>query len=66
MNQTTTVSCSDCVMQNTEHCNDCLVTFICGRDSDDAVIIDVAEARAVRLLNGAGLVPELKHVHRVG
>lgn len=58
------VSCGDCVMQYTDHCNDCLVSFICGREPDDAVIIDVAEAQAVRLLTGAGMLPTIKHVPR--
>ena len=60
-----TISCDDCAMQYTEHCDDCVVTFICGREPDDAVIIDAGEARALRLLSGAGLVPELRHVPRI-
>ncbi|HUQ39310.1 MAG TPA: hypothetical protein VM030_04085 [Acidimicrobiales bacterium] len=57
-----TISCDDCVMQHTDTCDDCVVSFICGREPDDAVIIDADEARAVRLLAGAGLVPELRLV----
>jgi hypothetical protein len=37
------------------------VTFICGREPDDAVVIDVAEERALRLLGRSGLVPPLRH-----
>jgi hypothetical protein len=59
-----TISCGDCAMQHTEHCDDCVVTFICSREPDDAVVIDADEARALRLLSGAGLLPELKHVER--
>jgi len=55
------ISCDDCVMQATDACEDCVVTFICGRDPDDAVIIDAAEARAVRMLARNGLVPDLRH-----
>lgn len=55
------ISCDDCVMQATDACEDCVVTFICGREPDDAVIIDAAEARAVRMLARNGLVPELRH-----
>jgi hypothetical protein len=58
------ISCDDCAMQHTEHCDDCVVTFICGREPDDALVIDADEARAFRLLIGAGLVPELRHVRR--
>ncbi len=55
------ISCDDCVMQATDACDDCVVTFICGREPDDAVIIDAAEARAVRMLARNGLVPGLRH-----
>ncbi len=61
----TTINCGDCAMIDTDHCRDCLVSFILDREPDDAVIIDAAEARAVRLLSRAGLVPDLKHRHRV-
>lgn len=61
-----TISCDDCAMQGTSACDDCVVTFICGRQPDEAVIIDAAEARAVRLLAEAGLVPGLRHRRRTG
>jgi hypothetical protein len=61
-----TISCGDCAMQHSSHCQDCIVTFICDRDPDDAVVIDADEERAVRLLAGAGLVPRLRHVPRTG
>jgi len=61
-----TISCDDCAMQGTSACDDCVVTFICGREPDEAVIIDAAEARAVRLLAEAGLVPGLRHRRRTG
>ncbi len=56
-----TISCDDCRMQGTTTCDDCVVTFICGREPDDAIVIDVAEERAVRLLADGGLVPRLRH-----
>jgi len=58
---TTTISCNDCVMRCTAHCDDCLVTFLCEREPDDAVVIDATEAFAVRLLADHGLIPSLKH-----
>lgn len=66
MSDPVTISCTDCVMQRTDHCNDCVVSFICGRDPEDAVVINADEARAVRLLGRAGLVPVLRHVPREG
>ncbi|HVM10422.1 MAG TPA: hypothetical protein VM345_18325 [Acidimicrobiales bacterium] len=55
------ISCDECTMKATDACGDCIVTFICGREPDDAIIIDVAEERAVRMLIKGGLVPELRH-----
>jgi hypothetical protein len=47
-------------MQHTEACSDCVVSFLLERDPDDAVVIDAHEARAIRLLERAGLVPALR------
>ncbi len=58
---TLTISCDDCTMQDTSACDGCVVTFICGRDPEDAVVIDVEEERALRLLGRSGLVPPLRH-----
>lgn len=61
-----TIDCADCSLEGTGACADCVVTFLCGREPDEAVVIDVAEARAVRLLGQAGLVPALRHRRRTG
>jgi len=58
------ISCDDCAMQHSEVCEDCLVSFITGRDPDDAVVIDVDEARALRMMTKVGLVPGARHVPR--
>lgn len=55
------ISCEDCSMQHTAACEGCVVSFICDRDPDDAIIIDVAEERAIRMLERSGLVPPLRH-----
>jgi hypothetical protein len=57
-----TINCDECVMQHTEACDDCVVTFVVNREPGEALVIDVAEERVVRLLAGAGLVPRLRHV----
>jgi hypothetical protein len=59
-----TISCDDCTMRATPACDDCVVTFLCGREPDDAITIDLAEQRAVRLLADVGLVPRLRHQAR--
>jgi hypothetical protein len=66
MGETVRIACDDCVMQHTEVCDDCLITFICSRDRDDAVVVDVAEIRALRLLGDVGLTPRLRHRRRTG
>ncbi len=60
-----TVDCADCRHQQTSVCDDCVVSFIVGRQPDDAIVIDADEARAVRLLEQAGLVPGVRHSRRV-
>ena len=60
------ISCDTCVMEGTEACADCVVTFLCGRDPGDALVIDVAEVRALRLLQETGLAPALRHRRRTG
>lgn len=65
MDSTYTIDCRDCVMRHTSACDDCLVTFVVDREPGDALVIDVAEVRAMRMLSGAGLVPELRHTPRV-
>jgi hypothetical protein len=42
------------------------VTFICSRQPGEAVVVDVAEERALRLLSSGGLLPRLRHVRRTG
>jgi len=58
---TISISCEECELQDTEACDDCLVSFVLSREPEDAVVFDAEEARALRLLSGAGLVPRLRH-----
>jgi hypothetical protein len=58
------IDCVECAMEGTTACDDCVVTFIVGREPGTAVVVDVEEERAVRALSGAGLVPGLRHLHR--
>ncbi len=60
-----TIDCADCIHHRTSVCDDCMVSFIVGREPDDAVVVDAEEARAVRLLEQAGLVPGVRHVRQV-
>jgi len=63
--ETLRISCDDCSMQHTNACDDCVVTFICSRDVDDAVVLDFDEERALRRLAASGLVPTVRH-RRIG
>ena len=73
-----TISCGECQLVGTSACDDCVVSFLDflhpGSASDSerasqapsaAVIVDAAEARAMRLLHSAGLVPDLRFERRV-
>jgi hypothetical protein len=61
-----TISCDECVRKGTSTCDECVVSYVLERDRAGAIVIDAAEARAVRLLQRAGLVPKLRHERRVG
>ena len=65
-NATLTVDCDSCAMRATEACDDCVVTYLLGREPDDAVVIDAEEARALRMLERAGLLPSLRFASRAG
>ena len=58
------IDCADCTARCTAACDDCVVSFIVNREPGDALVVDVAEARAVRLLTDAGLLPGLRHQRR--
>jgi hypothetical protein len=60
------IDCDECVMQHTQACDDCVVTFVLSREPGDALVIDADEERAVRALQRAGLVPDLRHHARDG
>ncbi len=63
---TVTISCDECVVGPGPACDDCVVSFIVGSEEPGAVVIDAAEARAVRMLGEAGLVPRLRFTRRAG
>lgn len=60
------IDCADCVMQHSDACDDCVVTFLCRSEPDDAVIVDVSELRALRAISEVGLAPGLRHRRRTG
>lgn len=55
------IDCDDCLHQRTSACEDCLVTFLCEKEPDGAVVIPIEQVRAVRLLQDAGLAPANRH-----
>jgi hypothetical protein len=65
-NPTVTIDCDCCKLQGTDACDDCVVSFLLEREPDDAVVIDADEARAMRMLERAGLVPSLRFSSRAG
>jgi len=63
---TLTIDCDQCTLQGTDSCGDCVVSFLLGREPDDAVVIDAGEARAIHMLERAGMVPTLRFDGRAG
>ncbi len=63
---TLTIECDACTMRATAACDDCVVSYLLGREPDDAVVIDAEEARAMRMLEQAGLLPSLRFEGRAG
>jgi hypothetical protein len=61
-----TIDCDCCALQNTAACDDCVVSFLLEREPDDALVIDADEARAMRMLERAGLVPTLRFSTQAG
>ncbi len=58
---TLTIDCATCCKRETTTCEDCIVTFLCGREPGDAVVVDLGEFRALRVLGKSGLVPPLRY-----
>jgi Zn-finger protein len=50
------IDCNECTMQHTDACADCIVTYLLDRP-EGAVVFDVAEERALRVLHEEGLAP---------
>jgi hypothetical protein len=63
---TVTIDCDCCTLRHTDACDDCVVSFLFEREPEDAVVIDADEARAMRMLERAGLVPTLRFSSRAG
>ena len=55
------IDCRTCIMKDKVTCSDCIVTYICDRKPEEAVVISMEEWRSMRSLNKAGLLPELQH-----
>lgn len=55
------IDCDSCVLQATDACADCVVSFLCDLEPGAPVVVNLAEARAMRTLGDAGLAPPLRH-----
>lgn len=55
------ISCDDCSMRWSDHCDDCVVTFVLrAGEPVESLELDRDEYRAVVLLARAGMVPDLR------
>jgi hypothetical protein len=55
------IDCDECIVRDTDACDDCVVSFIVNREPGDAIVVDAAEQRALKALGEGGLVPRLRH-----
>ena len=55
------IDCEKCAKQESQHCGDCVVTFLCGSADSTAVIINLDEYRSIKEIADAGLVPPLRY-----
>jgi hypothetical protein len=53
------IDCDECAKQGTDQCRDCVVSFVLQQE-DGPLVVDAEEARALRALGEAGLVPLLR------
>ena len=58
------IDCAECVLENTDACADCVVTWLVDHGDHGVVVVDLSEVRALRALQHGGLVPELRHRRR--
>ena len=56
-----TIDCSTCPRGQIDACQDCIVTFLTGREPGEAVVVEASEFAALRRLADAGLIPSLRH-----
>ncbi|HET9059967.1 MAG TPA: hypothetical protein VFN61_08605 [Acidimicrobiales bacterium] len=56
-----TIDCQTCSMRDTDACADCVVTFLCEAAPPGPVILAEEEYAALRLLQGGGLLPPIRH-----
>lgn len=54
------IDCDACIARYTDACDDCVMTHLV-HDDQEAVVIDLDEVRALRVLGEGGLVPKLRH-----
>jgi hypothetical protein len=55
------IDCEKCTKQESHHCRDCVVTFLCGDTDSTALIINLDEYRSIKEIADAGLVPPLRY-----
>jgi len=60
------IDCSQCEMQATENCKDCLVMAVLNRHEDGPLVIDAEQEPAIVSLQQAGLAPILRFERKAG
>lgn len=55
------IDCEKCAKQFSQHCDDCVVTFLCRDMNSTAVVVNLDEYRSIKQIAAAGLVPPLRY-----
>lgn len=61
------IDCGVCELKNSPSCSDCVVNYLLDDElqKHDCVVISMSDQRAIRELQGAGLVPQLRYAPRL-
>jgi len=55
------IDCKNCTKQESQHCEDCVVTFLHRDVESTAVVINLDEYRSIKTIVDSGLVPPLRY-----
>tara|TARA_B100001113_G_C20922042_1_gene540513 strand:+ start:63 stop:284 length:222 start_codon:yes stop_codon:yes gene_type:complete len=55
------IDCKNCTKKESQHCEDCVVTFLHKDVESTALVINLDEYRSIKTIVDSGLVPPLRY-----